>query len=449
MSMTRRSVFGATIAAGATLAATATPVHAAVSGGMLSASQLGVVTNGERDQSAELQYALDQAAARGGYLLLEPGLYIASGLRIRSSLNLIGAPGHSRIVQAGLAPVIIAEGTSGVRLEGLVIDGQLRTLPSDSAGLIEASRVRDLVIADCLVANSSAIGIRMTGSSGAIIGTTVENCINAGISVLDARGLRIDGNLITGMGDNGILVWQSAKQPDGTIVTGNRIEQISARSGGEGQNGNGINIYRAGNVMVANNQISDCAFTAVRNNSGSDVQIIANNCSRLGEVAIYSEFSVEGSIIANNMIDTSATGISITNFNEGGRLAVCQGNLVRNLNLRDHPVDKRGVGIAVEADTAVSGNVIENAPTAGIWLGWGRYFRNVSATGNVIRKCAIGISASVAAGAENGLIANNLISGADRGAILGMDHNTPATKDLAVAGVTPPETLSVSGNVVS
>ena len=219
--------------------------------------------------------------------------------------------------------------------------------------------------------------------------------------------------------------------------------------GGEGQNGNGVNVYRAGNVMVSGNQITDCAFTAVRNNSGSDVQIIANNCMRLGEVAIYSEFSVEGSVIANNMIDTAATGISITNFNEGGRLAVCQGNLVRNLNLRDHPVDKRGVGIAVEADTAVTGNVIENAPTAGIWLGWGKYFRNVSATGNVVRDCAIGISASVATGAEKGLIANNLISGAKRGAILGMDHNEPATKDLGLVGVTAPATLNVMGNVVS
>ena len=39
--------------------------------------------------------------------------------------------------------------------------------------------------------------------------------------------------------------------------------------------------------------------------------------------------------------------------------------MVRNLRLYDHPVDKRGTGIAVEADTVVSGNVIENGPTAG------------------------------------------------------------------------------------
>jgi uncharacterized secreted repeat protein (TIGR03808 family) len=151
-------------------------------------------------------------------------------------------------------------------------------------------------------------------------------------------------------------------------------------------------------VLVANNRIDACAFSAVRNNSGSNIQIVSNNCTRAGEVALYSEFAMQGSVIANNLVDDAATGISITNFNDGGRLAVCQGNLVRNLRLYDHPVDKRGTGISVEADTVVSANVIENAPTAGIWIGWGKYQRNVSASANVMRNCAIGIAAQVAAG---------------------------------------------------
>ena len=79
----------------------------------------------------------------------------------------------------------------------------------------------------------------------------------------------------------------------------------------------------------------------------------------------------------------------MTNFNEGGRLAVVQGNIIRNLvayrAAGADPNDIAGVGIGVEADTAVTGNVVENAPTAGILLGWGRYMRDVSATGNVVR----------------------------------------------------------------
>ena len=63
-------------------------------------------------------------------------------------------------------------------------------------------------------------------------------------------------------------------------------------------------------------------------------------------------------MIANNLVDKAAMGISVTNFKQGGRLAVVQGNLVRNLFIRKD-VDSRGIGIAVEADSVVSGNVIE------------------------------------------------------------------------------------------
>ena len=412
---------------------------------MLTGREFGLEPNAPRVQSVEFQRALDEAARRGGYLLLEPGLYVVSGLRINAPLNLIGVPGQSRLVQSGADPVLMIEGASGVRLDGLIIDGQLR--PAASA-LVDARSVRDLTVTDCLITNAGGNGLNLTNCSGAISNNVFETCVGAGIFSMGARGLRIDGNLVSGMGDNGILVWQPAKQSDGTIITGNRIEKIEARSGGEGQNGNGINVYRAGNVVVSNNRIADCRFTAVRNNSGSGIQITANNCTGLGEVALYSEFAMDGAVISSNMVDDAATGISITNFNEGGRLAVCQGNMVRNLRLYDHPVDKRGTGIAVEADTVVSANVIENAPTAGIWIGWGKYQRNVSATGNVIRDCNIGIAAQVAAGAGDALIANNLISGSKRGAVLGMDHDTVATKDLA-GGAGAPKTLSVSGNVVS
>ena len=82
-------------------------------------------------------------------------------------------------------------------------------------------------------------------------------------------------------------------------------------------------------------------------------------------------------MIANNTVDGAALGISVTNFNEGGRLAVVQGNLIRNLKPKrpagTDPDDAAGVGIAVEADAAVTGNVVENAPTAGINVGWGRH----------------------------------------------------------------------------
>jgi putative cofactor-binding repeat protein len=128
-------------------------------------------------------------------------------------------------------------------------------------------------------------------------------------------------------------------------------------------------------------------------------------------------FSFEGAIIANNLVDKAATGVSVTNFNEGGRLAVVQGNLIHNLFLRKYG-ESYGVGIAVEADSVVTGNVIEGSAAAyGILIGWGRYLRDVSVTDNLIRNAMIGIGVSIDPAAGTALITNNLITGAKDGAI--------------------------------
>ena len=231
--------------------------------------------------------------------------------------------------------------------------------------------------------------------------------------------------------NNGIQVWRSQAGEDGSVVVNNRVMRIRADSGGTGQNGNGINIFRAGGVLVTGNRITDCAYSAIRGNAASDIQMIANSCARLGEVALYAEFGFEGALIASNLVDTAATGITVTNFNRGGRLAVVQGNLMRNLFRREQePEDKRGHGITVEADASVTGNTIENAPTAGMMIGWQRWMRDVVATGNLIRACRIGIMVSPEGGAC--LLASNMISGATEGAIRAMDYSgNPTGPDLA------------------
>jgi uncharacterized secreted repeat protein (TIGR03808 family) len=420
--------------------------QAAVAGGMLNSRTFGVEPNASHDQSELLQKAIDAAVQQGGYLFVEPGRYFVSGLQIAAGLNLVGVPGQTRLVQADAKPVISVEGTTGVRIDGVVLDGQLRNFDTHGA-LLVARSVRDLRVSNCLITNSAANGMRLNNCSGAITSNIFETCVAAGIYSNGARELRIEGNWVSGMGDNGILIWQPSKRSDGTIVTGNRIEKISARSGGSGQNGNAINVFRADNVVITQNQISNCAFTAIRNHSGDNIQISTNHCHRLGEVAIYCEFAFAGGVVSNNVVDNSGLGISITNFNDGGRLATVTGNLVRNLITREEPIPTRAIGISVEADTVVANNVVENAPMAGLWLGWGKYLRNVSATGNLIRDCGFGIAASLAVGAQGALIANNLISGARDGAIVGMDHNNKITEDLSVGGRAIPNNLAIHGNV--
>jgi uncharacterized secreted repeat protein (TIGR03808 family) len=156
-------------------------------------------------------------------------------------------------------------------------------------------------------------------------------------------------------------------------------------------------------------------------------------------------------VIANNTIDGAAIGIVTCNFNEGGRLAVVQGNMIRNLKAKrpagTDPGDSAGIGIGVEADVAVSGNVIENAPTAGIMVGWGAYMRDVSVTGNVVRNSPLGVAVSVVNRAGTAVITGNLISGASRGAIVGMDHAKAVTGDLSQEPARYAN-LQISGNRV-
>jgi uncharacterized secreted repeat protein (TIGR03808 family) len=181
---------------------------------------------------------------------------------------------------------------------------------------------------------------------------------------------------------------------DGTIVINNRIEDIKAGPGGSGQHGNAINAFRAANVIVSGNRIRNCDYSAVRGNSASNIQITGNSVSNVREVALYSEFAFEGAVIANNTVDVCAVGVSVANFNEGGRMVTVHGNVIRNIlpkrPIGTAPDDDAGIGIVVEADAAVTGNVIENAPSFGIMAGWGKYLRDVTITGNVVRNALSG-----------------------------------------------------------
>jgi uncharacterized secreted repeat protein (TIGR03808 family) len=81
-------------------------------------------------------------------------------------------------------------------------------------------------------------------------------------------------------------------------------------------------------------------------------------------------------------------------------------------------------------------------------LGWGRYLRDVAATGNVVRKADIGIAVSVTPGSASTLVADNVITDSARGAIVGMAGAKAVTADLAKGGAEIYPHLTISGNRV-
>jgi uncharacterized secreted repeat protein (TIGR03808 family) len=389
------------------------------------------------DQTRALQRAIDDAARAQVPLALPPGVYRSGALKLASGTQLVGVRGATKFLFTGGRSLLSSEGGSSIGLTGLTLDGAGIALPT-RRGLVHCLQGRDLRIADCEITGSGGNGIWLENVSGAVSGNIISDVATTAILSFDAQGLVVSQNTIRGANDNGIEILRTAIGDDGTLVIDNRIEDIKAGPGGSGQYGNAINAFRAGNVIVRGNRIRNCDYSGVRGNSASNIQISGNSISNVREVALYSEFSFEGAVIANNTVDIAATGISVCNFNEGGRLSVVQGNIIRNLlpkrPIGTAPDDDAGVGIYVEADTSVTGNVIENAPSFGIIAGWGKYLRDVAISGNVIRNALIGVGVSVAPGAGTALVNNNMISGTSRGAVVGLDHARPVTSDLAVHG---------------
>lgn len=390
-----------------------------------------LVLGSDADQSVLLQALIDAAATQRRPLVLPSGRFRVTGIWLRPGSKLYGAGQTTVLEFIGGNHFIAAERADGIVLQGLELDGAAK--PISSEALLSLKSCSGLTLSQLTARHSTRHGFKLDDCSGSVSDCRISNIAETALHALDSAGLNIVHNEITLAGNNGIQVWRSSPSEDGTIVFGNRVSQIRADAGGSGENGNGINVFRANSVLVTGNRISDCAYSAVRGNAASNIQIIANSCSRLGEVAIYAEFGFEGALIANNLVNSAATGISVTNFNEGGRLAAVQGNLIRNLLRREHePVDKRGHGITIEADAAVTGNVIEGAATAGLVIGWGRYLRDVAATGNTIRSSKTGILVSDDPNAGACLIANNLVSGATDGAIRAMRNGAPIGPDLAL-----------------
>ncbi len=417
--------------------------------GSIDANDLGFRPDTLDDQSKIFSKMLSAASKSNQEIYLPPGDYIVSNLTLPKRVRIKGVAGASRIIYGGDGHLFAAEDTEIVEIEGVVFDGANRELNEQSQGLIEGRRVPRFILSNCEIIGSAKNGVSLEGCAGRIDMSSISGAGDAGIWSVEGAGMTISNNDVHDCANGGILVhrWQEAH--DGSMITGNRVSRIGAKNGGTGQFGNGINVFRGNDVIASGNQVSDCAFSAIRFNSASDAQIVNNNCKNSGETAIYSEFKFEGSIISGNVVDGAANGISVANFNEGGRLAIVANNIVRNLKLDGpYPADAAGfgIGIAVEADTSVSGNVIENAPSIGLNIGWGPYMRDVSAIGNIIRQCGEGIAVTVVEGAGKAVINSNVLSDNAKGAILGHRWADVVTSDMATSGNQGIATLTVENN---
>ncbi len=429
------------------------PLEIAGLRGSLDVSEFGIRPGSYDDQSQLLQQVLNKAAREDRPVFLPPGVYVVSNIKLPARTRLMGISSTSRLIYGGGGTFLTGTGNELIEMSGITLDGANRPLDDDFGGLLHARACPRVLIDNCDFIGSRGSGLTLDTCGGRLERSRISGASGvAAVFCVNGTGLAIQNNEVADCANGGILIHRWQVGDDNTIVSGNRINRIAARGGGTGQRGNGINLYRANGVIVSNNHISDCAFSAIRANSASNAQIAGNTCLRSGETAIYAEFAFQGSLVSNNIVDGGTMGVSIANFNEGGRLAICSNNLIRNLVTEGpYPAEVAGFGIGIfaEAETSVTGNVIEGAPRFGIGLGWGPYLRNVVAANNIIRECGEGIAVSVVKGAGNASITGNMIDKASKGAILGHEWAKVVTGDMANGERKPYPHLTVEQNIVS
>ncbi|MEP2980399.1 MAG: TIGR03808 family TAT-translocated repetitive protein [Lentilitoribacter sp.] len=420
--------------------------------GGIDATDRGLLPDVVGDQSKLLLDAIVETAATNQVLYIPAGNYYISNIDLPDNARIQGVPGATRLVYTGRGHGIIGENLRRLEIKDIILDGANNSFGTYTNGLLNIRGCGKLFLDNISVLGSSKYGISLERCGGVIQNCDLAGAADAALFSVEGLGLTIRNNYVHDCANGGILVHRWAIGEDNTIISGNRIERILAQNGGTGPFGNGINVFRAGNVMINDNHISDCSFSAIRANSASNIHITGNSCYGSGETALYVEFAFQGAVVTGNLIDGGTMGISIANFNKDGRLSTITGNLIRNITDQGPYITEGsgfGHGIAVEADASVTGNTIENAAKTGMLVGWGPYLRSVSITGNVIRKAPMGIAVSVVEGSQSTAIFNNVFDQTPGGAIVGHRWKEPVTRDLARRAKSGFDHLSIGNNVVN
>lgn len=395
-------------------------VYAMRPGPAQSAVSYGVHPNLLGDQTVAFQKMLDRAAVTRTPIVLPPGTYAISGIKVPEFCDLRGIAGSTVLANANYNSLLIASDAKRISIRDVVLDG-VKIGSTVPAGLIDFQNIPDVTLSGLEIRRSTFDAISLKNCGGEVDKCSIDESGRFALFAVDCRGLAIQNNEVENCGDGGIIVHRTSRGHDGTRIAQNRIRRVGASRGGTGQWGNGINVFRADDVTVQNNQIDDCAFSAIRVNGASNADVTNNRCISSGETAIYAEFDYRDAKITDNLIDGAANGISATNLNNGGRGAIITGNRITNINAPGPYKPSPpffGHGILAEADALVAWNTVENVSRIGINAGWGPYLDNVTIIDNIIRNADIGIGASSVPGAGMATIKNNQIKARSGGICL-------------------------------
>lgn len=372
------------------------------------------------DSSAELQAAINRAAAMGRPLYIRAGRYRVSNIRLPDRARLVGVPGETRLVYSGGGRLLYSEDARTLSIDGLTLDGANRALSDNDDGLLSLAFVDDLDISNLIIEGSTGHGVLLTRTAGRLRDCRISGASGTGVLSVEGRALSVTGNTVADCGGEGVHLRRWTAGDDGSTLRDNHIDRV---------HGAGVRLSAAGAVRVSDNDIR-----------------------AIDGVGIVADAMSVGASVSGNVIDGANLGIALLGAGDD-RLSVVESNRVRNIVAapRVEAAGGRagGVGIHVETPGSVVGNVIEATPHLGLSIGWGTTLGSVVASGNVVRRAGTGIGVSVLAPKQTTVITGNLLVSLDGGAVRGMRFGEFATEDLTRVGTASVPGLTVGENKVA
>jgi uncharacterized secreted repeat protein (TIGR03808 family) len=332
---------------------------------------------------------LNEAALARRPFRLPPGVTTIYHIPLPEGTHLVAARGGSTL-RLGYNGGLLSNSGPLDRLtfEGVTFDGANRPT-GDGFGLLTFTDVAHVEMDNCTIQHSTT-GLLQRRCGGSIRLSTFQDLSNTAIHDDNCAGVTIDANTIRRCGDNGVHHWSlHTKRHDGSRISNNVITDIANRSGGDGMFGNGVRVAECGPVLIENNVVERCAYTAIRNAGGWDVVVANNRCKSFNEKAMYAEFGFRNATFVNNVIEDCGGGISATNYIGPGNGAGAQitGNVLSNIR-PSHPNTEFGprsswlTGIEGEGDVLIKGNIVSGSAWFGIIAGFFNARHNVTVEDN-------------------------------------------------------------------
>ncbi len=388
--------------------------------GSLTPSEVQPIARQPGDSSAELQAAINRAAAAGRPLYIRAGRYEVSNIHLPDRARLVGVPGETRLVYSGGGRFLYSEDARTLSMEGVTLDGANRALSDSDDGLLSLAFVDDLDLSNLVVEGSAGHGVLLTRAAGRLRDCQITGASGTGILSIEGRALGITGNRVADCGGEGIHLRRWTAGDDGSTLRGNRVDRV---------HGAGIRLSAAGAVRVSENDLRE-----------------------IDGVGVLADTESLGASVSGNAVDGASLGIALLGAGDD-RLSLVESNRVRNIVATPQVAAAGGraggVGIHVETPGSVVGNVIEATPHLGLSIGWGDALGSVVASGNVVRQAGTGIGVSVLAPKQTTVITGNLLVALESGAVRGMRFGEFATGDLTRTGAISLPGLTVGENRVA